>query len=299
MNSSHADHLRFLHERWKGVPQVYADTFVSLYDVDEHLQLADQLQTGQLEPSIYWPCVLGVLARTRPAVIDDGQPEWWARPTAKRHEVVGRLIQIVHDKLDDQIREDLCYAAGLVLMNPLACFHPLAFEVFSAITPVLMHESSGTMQPFSADLATHYGLHCPEWLNTTISYVERPTPRILGSGHLNIPGLATTLLRAPLVVSLATKHGVNPNILANAVHTHLFAALMHMKAGRRVPSAKSASEALQALTRDGGWKAEVSSACKLLSEFGRLRRSCGQICLKLCSEEEPRLDAQAALERTP
>lgn len=299
MNSSHAAHLRFLHERWKGVPQVYADTFVSLYDLDEHLLMADQLQTGQLEPSIYWPCVLGVLARTRPPVINDVQPEWWAGPTAKHHEIVGRLIQIVHDKLDDQIREDLCYAAGLVLMNPLACFHPLAFEVFSAITPVLMHESSGTMQPFSADLAAHYRLHCPEWLNTTVSYVERPSPRVLGSGHLNVPGLATTLLRAPLIVSLATKHGVNPNILANAVQVQLFTALMHMKAGRRVPSVKSASEALQALTRDGGWKAEVSSACKLFSEFGRLRRSCGQICLKLCSEGEPRLDAQAALGRTP
>jgi hypothetical protein len=65
------------------------------------------------------------------------------------------------------------------------------------------------------------------------------------------------------------------------VQVHLFAALTHMKAGRRVPSAMSASEALQALTRDGGWKAKVSSACKLLIECARLRRSCGQICLKL------------------
>lgn len=299
MNSSHAAHLRFLHERYSGAFQVYADTFVSLYDLDEHLLMADQLQTGQLEPSIYWPCVLGVLARTRPPVINDGQPEWWAGPTAKRQEVVGRLIRIVHDKLDDQIREDLCYAAGLVLMNPLACFHPLAFEVFSAITPVLMHESSGTMQPFSADLAAHYGLHCPEWLNTTVSYVERPSPQVLGSGHLNVPGLATTLLRAPLIVSLATKHRVNPNLLANAVQVLLFTALMHFKAGRRVPSLESVSEALRVLTGDGGWKAEVSSAHALLSKVCRLRRSCGQICLKLCSEEEPRPDAQAALERTP
>jgi len=299
MNSSHAAHLRFLHERYSGAPQVYAETFVGLFDLDEHLLMAEQILAGELEPTLYWPCVLGVLAATRHPVINDGEPEWQAWPVARQHEVAGRLIRVVREMLDNQIREDLCYAAGFVLMNPLACFHPLAFEVFSAFTPVLMHESNATMAPFSTALAAHYGLHCPEWLNTTISYVERPSPRVLGSGHLNIPGLATTLLRAPLVASLATKHRLDPNILANAVQVQLFAALMHMKAGRRVPSAMSASGALQALTRDGGWKAEVSSACKLLSEIGRLRRSCGQICLKLSSAENPRGGEQIAQGRTP
>lgn len=299
MNSSHDSHLRFLHERYIGAPQVFAETFVGLFDLDEHLLMADQLQVGELEPSLYWPCVLGVLARTRPPVINAGHLEWWAGPTAKRHEVAGRLIRIVRDKLDDTIREDLCHAAAFVLMEPLTCFHPLAFEVFSAITPVLMHESSGTMGPFSADLAALYGLPCPDWLNTTVSYVERPAPRVLGSGHLNIPGLATTLLRAPLIVSLAAKHGVHPNILASAVQMHLFAALMHMKAGRRVPSAKVAGEKLTGLACDGGWIAKVSSAHALLSKICRLRRSCGQIGLKLSSAEHPRVGAQTALERTP
>lgn len=299
MNPSHTAHLRFLHERYSGALQVYAETFAGLFDLDEHLLMAEQTLAGELEPTLYWPCVLGVLAATRHPVINDGDREWHVWPVAKQHEVAGRLIRIVREKIDDQIREDLCHAAGVVLMNPLACFHPLAFEVFSSITPVLMHESSGTMTPFSADLAAHYGLHCPEWLNTTVSYVERPSPQVLGSGHLNIPGLATTLLRAPLIVSLAATHGVHPNILANAVQVLLFNALMHMKAGRRVPSLESFSEALQSLTRDGGWRAEVSAACVMLSKACRLRRSCGQICLKLCSEEEPRLGAQTALKRTP
>lgn len=281
MNSSHDPHLRFLHERYSGAPQVYAETFVGLFDLDEHLLMAKKILAEELEPSLYWPCVLGVLAATRHSVINDGEPEWWAEPTAERHEVAGGLIRIVREKFDDQIREDLCYAAGVVLMNPLGCFHPLAFEVFSGITPVLMHESSGTMAPFSADVAALYGLPCPDWLNTTVSYVERPAPRILGSGHLNIPGLATTLLRAPLIVSLAAKHGVHPNILASAVQMHLFAALMHLKAGRRVPSAKVAGEKLTGLACDGGWIAKVSSAHVLLSKICRLRRSCGQTCLKL------------------
>lgn len=249
--------------------------------MDEHLQLAEQLLAGALEPALYWPCVLGVLAATRHPINNDDEPLRRAWPVAKRHEVAGRLIRIVREQLDDQLREHLCYAAAFVLMNPLACFHPLAFEVFSGITSVLMHESSGTMEPFSADLAALYGLPCPEWLNTTVSYVERPSPRVLGSGHLNIPGLATTLLRAPLIVSLAAKHGLNPNILADAVQVSLFAALMHLKAGRRIPSANAASERLKGLVRDRGWKAEVLSAHAQLSELCRLRKSCGQICLKL------------------
>lgn len=299
MSSSHAPHLRFLHERYSGAPQVYAETFVHLYDVDEHLQLADQLLAGKLDPFLYWPCVVGVLAKSQHPPVNDGDPKGGAWPTATRREIAGRLIRIVRDKLDDTIREALCHAAAFVLIEPLTCFHPLAFEVFSTITPVLMHESSGTMGPFSADLAALYGLPCPDWLNTTVSYVERPAPRVLGSGHLNIPGLATTLLRAPLIVSLAAKHGVHPNILASAVQMHLFAALMHMKAGRRVPSAKVADETLTGLARDGGWIAKVASAYALLSKICQLRRSCGQISLKLSSAENPRGGAQIAQERTP
>jgi hypothetical protein len=299
MNSSHAAHLRFLHERYSGVPNVYAETFVGLYAPDEHLLMAEQTLAGELEPALHWPCVLGVLAATWHPINNDDNSERQAWSVARQGEIAARLIRIVLEKLDDQLREDLCHAAGIVLMDPLACFHPLAFEVFSGITPVLMHESSGTTTPFSADLAAHYGLPCPEWLNTTVSYVERPTPQVLGSGHLNVPGLATTLLRAPLVASFAAQHGLNPNVVANAVQVHLFAALMHLKAGRRVPSAKAASETLSGLAGDGGWKSEVSSAHALLSEICRLRRSCGQICLKLSSAEHPRVSAQTALERTP
>lgn len=297
MNCSHSAHLRFLHERFSGAPQVYAETFVDLFDLNEHLLMAEQTLAGELEPSLYWPCVLGVLAATRhPMTSDDNfEPQAW--PVAKPHEVARRLIRFVREKLDDRLREELCDAAGWVLMNPLACLHPLAFEVFSDITPVLMHESCGPLEPFSADLAAHYGLHCPAWLNTTVSYVERPSPRILGSGHLNVPGLATTLLRAPLIVSLAKQHRLEPNTLANAVQVLLLNALMHMKAGRRVPSVESISDDLHRLTRDGGWKAEASAACKLLSECARLRRACGQICLKLSSSGNPRGGAQTALER--
>jgi hypothetical protein len=299
MNSTHDPHLRFLRERYSGAPQIYAETFVRLYDLDEHLQLADQLLAGALKPALYWPCVLGVLAATRHPVINDDEPEQRAWPVAKRRETARRLIRIAREQLDAQLREDLCCAAAFVLMNPLTCFHPLAFDVFSAITPVLTHESSGKMEPFSADLAALYGLPCPEWLNTTVSYVERPSPRVLGSGHLNIPGLATTLLRAPLIIALAAKHCLNSNILANAVQMHLFTALMHLQAGSRVPSAKAASEALKGLAHDGGWKAEVVSAHALLSEICRLRRSCGQICLRLPSAEHPRVGALTAPERTP
>jgi|GEM_PF-2090352 len=299
MNSSHSAHLRFLHERCSGAPQVYAETFVGLFDPDEHLLMTEQTLTGVLEPSLHWPCVLGVLAATRHPIINDDNSERQAWSVAREREIAARLIRIVHEKFDDQLREDLCHASAFVLMNPLACFHPLAFEVFSAITPVLMHESCGTREPFSADLAALHGLTCPDWLNTTVSYVERPSPQVLGSGHLNVPGLATTLLRAPLVVSLAAQHGLNPNVLANAVQVHLFAALMHMKAGRRVLPVKAASQALSGLARNGGWKAEVSSAHALLSEICRLRRSCGQICLKLSSAEHPSVGAQTAPERTP
>ncbi len=298
MNSSLAAHLRFLHERYSGAPQIYAETFVGLFDLDEHLLMAEQTLAGELEPSLYWPCVLGVLAATRHPSINADNSHWQQWPVAKQHEVAGCLTRIVREMLDDRLRDDLCDAAGWVLMNPLACFHPLAFEVFSEITPVLMHESSGTTAAFSADLAANYGLHCPQWLNTTVSNVKRPSPQVLGSGHLNVPGLATTLLRAPLIASLATKHHVDPNLLANAVQVLLFTALMHMKAGRRVPSVESISEALHRLTRDGGRQAQVSSACKLLSEIGRLRRSCGQICLKLYLPSQPHASIPAPTKAT-
>lgn len=287
MNSAHAGHLRFLHERYSGAPQVYAETFVGLFDQDEHLLLVEQLLAETLEPDLYWPCVLGVLDRTRHPNKDDDNALPWKGDATQQHESAGDLVRLVCERFGDRMREDFCAAAGWVLMNPLACLNPLAFEVFSSITPVLMHESSGTTAPFSADLAANYGLLCPQWLNTTVSFVKRPSPQVLGSGHLNVPGLATTLLRAPLITSLATKYHVDPNLLANAVQVLLFTALMHMKAGRRVPSVESISEALHSLTRDGGWKAEVSSACKLLSEIGRLRRSCGQICLKLYLPSQP------------